>query len=71
MQKRWNKSQNIISFNPNSDRNISLIAGRNGYGKTTFLTSLIWVFYCKMMSEVEDKYRNDIKSVGGYEKFLK
>lgn len=65
------KGENIISFNPNSDRNISLIAGRNGYGKTTFLTSLIWVFYGKMMSEVEDKYRNDIKSVGGYDKFLK
>jgi DNA sulfur modification protein DndD len=65
------KGENLISFNPNSDRNISLIAGRNGYGKTTFLTSLIWVFYGKMMSEVEDKYRNDIKSVGGYEKFLK
>jgi DNA sulfur modification protein DndD len=65
------KGENIISFNPNSERNISLIAGRNGYGKTTFLTSLIWVFYGKMMSEVEDKYRNDIKSVGGYDKFLK
>lgn len=65
------KGENIISFNPNSDRNISLIAGRNGYGKTTFLTSLIWVFYGKMMSEVEDKYRNDIKSVGGYDRFLK
>ena len=65
------KDENIISFNPNSERNISLIAGRNGYGKTTFLTSLIWVFYGKMMSEVEDKYRNDIKSVGGYDRFLK
>jgi DNA sulfur modification protein DndD len=65
------KGQNSISFNSSSDRNISLVAGRNGYGKTTFLTSLIWVFYGKMMSEVEDKYRNDIKSVGGYEKFLK
>jgi DNA sulfur modification protein DndD len=65
------KGENIISFNPNSERNISLIAGRNGYGKTTFLTSLIWVFYGKMMSEVEEKYRNDIKSVGGYDKFLK
>jgi DNA sulfur modification protein DndD len=65
------KGENIISFKPNSEQNISLIAGRNGYGKTTFLTSLIWVFYGKMMSEVEDKYRNDIKSVGGYDKFLK
>ena len=36
-----------------------------------FLTSLIWVFYGKMMNEVEDKYKKDIKSAGGYDKFVK
>ncbi|ESU22605.1 DNA repair ATPase [Flavobacterium enshiense DK69] len=35
------------------------------------MTSLIWVFYGKMMSEVEDKYKKDIKNAGGYEKFIK
>lgn len=65
------KGENEIIFSPNSSKNISIIAGRNGFGKTTFLTSLIWVFYGKMMGEVEDKYRKDIKSAGGYEKFLK
>jgi hypothetical protein len=25
----------------------------------------------KMMSEVEDKYKKDIKNAGGYEKFIK
>lgn len=64
------KGENNISFTPFSDKNINIIAGKNGYGKTTFLTALIWNFYGKMMSEVEDKYRRDIKNYGGYEKYL-
>lgn len=65
------KGINEITFSPKSNKNISIVAGKNGFGKTTFLTSLIWVFYGKMMSEVEDKYRKDIKTSGGYDKFLK
>jgi DNA sulfur modification protein DndD len=65
------KGENEILFTPNPAKNISIIAGKNGFGKTTFLTSLIWVFYGKMMSEVEDKYKKDIKNAGGYEKFIK
>mgnify|MGYP000738551053 FL=1 len=65
------KGINEINFSPQSNKNISIVAGKNGFGKTTFLTSLIWVFYGKMMSEVEDKYRKDIKTSGGYDKFLK
>jgi len=65
------EGENEINLHPNSTKNISIIAGKNGYGKTTFLTSLIWVFYGKMMSEVEDKYRKDIKNAGGYDTFLK
>ncbi|WP_400260897.1 AAA family ATPase [Sphingobacterium sp. SG20118] len=64
------KGENEIVFEPVSGKNISIIAGKNGFGKTTFLTSLIWVFYGKMMVEVEDKYKRDIKNAGGYEKFL-
>lgn len=65
------KGENEILFAPNASKNISIIAGKNGFGKTTFLTSLIWVFYGKMMSEVEDKYKKDIKNAGGYDKFIK
>ena len=56
------KGENEIIFSPNDSKNISIIAGKNGFGKTTFLTSLIWVFYGKMMSEVEEKYKKDIKN---------
>ncbi|WP_026776289.1 DNA sulfur modification protein DndD [Polaribacter sp. Hel_I_88] len=65
------KGENIVSFSPFTDKNINIIAGKNGYGKTTFLTSLIWVFYGKLMGQVEDKYRRDIKSYGGYDNFLR
>src|SRR5690606_109776 len=64
------KGENEIRFSPNTEKNINIIAGKNGFGKTTFLTSLIWVFYGKMMVEVEEKYKKDIKNAGGYEKFL-
>jgi DNA sulfur modification protein DndD len=57
-------------LNGKLDKNISLITGKNGFGKTSFLTSLIWAFYGKMMSQVEDKYRREIRDSGGYEEFL-
>ena len=64
------KGENTINLSSIKDRNISIIAGKNGYGKTTFLTSLIWCFYGKLMVQVEDKYRKDIKNIGGYDNFL-
>ena len=61
---------NIIDLSSKKDKNISLIAGKNGFGKTTFLTSLIWCFYGKLMAQVEDKYSQDIRNSGGYEGYL-
>ena len=63
------KGDNEIVFNNKDNANISLIAGKNGFGKTTFLTSLIWAFYGGLMSQVEDKYRKEIKSSGGYDTY--
>mgnify|MGYP000853033398 CR=1 FL=1 len=61
-----------IEFNlgAKGNKNISVIAGKNGFGKTTFLTSLIWCFYGKLMTQVEDKYKKDIKNIGGYDNYL-
>ena len=64
------KGENIVSFLPFNDKNINIITGKNGYGKTTLLTALIWVFYGRLMGKVEEKYRRDIKSYSGYENFL-
>lgn len=56
--------------NSKTNKNITLISGKNGFGKTSFLTSIIWCFYGKLMSKVEDKYKTEIKHSGGYERFL-
>ena len=49
------KGENELLLSPNPSKNINIIAGKYG----------------KMMSEVEDKYKKDIKNAGGYEKFVK
>lgn len=65
------KGENDITFSSvDSSKNINIVAGKNGFGKTTFLTSLIWCFYGKMMVEVEEKYKRDVRNSGGYENFL-
>lgn len=65
------KGENEINFSStNTSKNINIVAGKNGFGKTTFLTSLIWCFYGKMMVEVEEKYKRDVRNSGGYENFL-
>lgn len=64
------KGQNELNLKTKGDKNISVIAGKNGFGKTTFLTSLIWCFYGKLMTQVEDKYKKDVKNAGGYDNYL-
>jgi DNA sulfur modification protein DndD len=60
-----------IDFNVVPNKNITLISGKNGFGKTSFLTSLIWGFYGKLMSKVEDKYKKEITGSGGYQKYIR
>lgn len=67
---RLYEGTNAISFITNEDKNISLISGENGFGKTTFLHSLIWCLYGKLITEVEAEVRKDIAN-NGYNAFLK
>jgi DNA sulfur modification protein DndD len=63
--------RNEIKFQSLKDKNITLIAGKNGFGKTSFLTSLVWGMYGSTMDQVEEKYHRDIKNAGSYNAFLK
>ena len=67
---RLYKGKNTISFPVHEERNIFLISGENGFGKTTFLHSLIWCLYGRLMTEVEAQVRKDISN-SGYNAFLK
>ena len=64
------KGENTIHFNDEGTKNIHLVIGENGFGKTTFLTSLVWCLYGNGMQDVEDVYRKYISQSGGYKHFL-
>lgn len=67
---RLYEGDNTIVFNNHTDKNICLISGENGFGKTTFLHSLIWCLYGRLITEVETGVRKDISN-NGYNSFLK
>jgi len=54
---RLYKGMNTISFNLENERNIFLVYGENGFGKTTFLHSLLWCLYGRLASDVEESLR--------------
>lgn len=64
------KGLNEVAFKLNG-KNIFLIAGDNGFGKTTFLTSLVWCLYGKLMVDVDEKFRRDINDVAGYKNYAR
>lgn len=62
--------QNEVEFIKDSSRNISIISGYNGFGKTTFLNSLVWCIYGKHMQDVQPYFKEKILQKGGYRKYL-
>lgn len=67
---RLYEGKNIIKFEIDDVKPIFLISGENGFGKTTFLHSLIWCLYGRLISEVETEVRKDIAN-SGYNTFLR
>ncbi|MBW2938234.1 DNA sulfur modification protein DndD [Aureisphaera sp. CAU 1614] len=65
------KGVNKINLSTNDDENIVIISGKNGYGKTTFLMSLVWCLYGRQMSDVDEIYSKEIESNGNYKKYIK
>lgn len=63
------EGENVIEFDYDHERNITIISGNNGFGKTSFLTSLIWCLYGKLMADVDEKYKREIYEAGGYKKY--
>jgi len=64
------KGNNKISLLPDGDKNIIVISGKNGFGKTTFLMSLVWCLYGKQMEKVDELYEKEIRDKGNYTKYI-
>lgn len=64
------KGPNTITLMSNGKKNITVVSGRNGFGKTTFLMSMVWCLYGKNMQEVDELYKKEIADQGGYSKYI-
>jgi DNA sulfur modification protein DndD len=64
------KGVNRISLMPKDDKNIVIVSGQNGFGKTTFLMSLVWCLYGKNMEQVDAMYKKEIDDKGNYTKYI-
>lgn len=64
------KGRNTINLLPKDGKNIIVISGNNGFGKTTFLMALVWCLYGKQMEKVDDLYKREIAEKGGYGKYI-
>lgn len=64
--------KNVIDLTTSDSRNIVIVSGENGFGKTTFLMSIVWCLYGKQMEQVDEMYKKEIGSKsGGYGGYMK
>ena len=64
------KGVNRIELSPTDDKNIIVVSGKNGFGKTTFLMSLVWCLYGRQMNKVDELYQKEIADKGGYGRYI-
>jgi len=62
---RLYKGINKIVFPNGKNKNLFLIFGENGFGKTTFLHSLLWCLYGRLMIDIDETFRKEMTN-GGY-----
>lgn len=62
---RLYKGINKIVFPNGNNKNLYLISGENGFGKTTFLHSLLWCLYGRLMIDIDETFRKEMSN-GGY-----
>lgn len=64
------KGKNRICLTPEDGKNIIVVSGNNGFGKTTFLMALVWCLYGKQMEKVDELYKREIYEKGGYGRYI-
>ena len=64
------KGMHKINLLPDGDKNIIVVSGKNGFGKTTLLMSQVWCLYGRQMDKVDELYQKEIRDKGGYGKYI-
>lgn len=60
-----------IDLTTNSEQNIVLIGGKNGYGKTNFLLSIVWCLYGEKIIQIDQNFKREIQKEKNYSKFMR
>lgn len=60
-----------IDVETDVNKNIIVIGGKNGYGKTNFLLSIVWCFYGEKIIQIDESFKREIQKDINYQKFLK
>lgn len=60
-----------IDLETNGNKNIVLVGGMNGYGKTNFLISIVWCLYGDKITQIDEGFKREIQKDSNYEKFRK
>jgi len=63
--------ENVIDLMTTKEKNIVLLGGKTGYGKTNFLLSLVWCLYGEDIAKIDEGFKKEIQKDGNYSKFLK
>ena len=60
-----------IDLETEEDKNIIIVGGKNGYGKTNFLLSIVWCFYGEKIMQIDESFKREIQKETNYQRFLK
>lgn len=66
----YHKKNPLNLTSSDSEKNIFIVSGKNGFGKTTLLISFVWCLYGRQMADVDEIYDKEISDNGGYPKFI-
>lgn len=63
---------NTVEFDLSTDqkKNIVIIGGKNGYGKTNLLLSIVWCLYGDKISSVDSNFKKEIQKEKNYSSFM-
>jgi len=59
-----------VDLETNDEKNIIIIGGRNGYGKTNFLLSIVWCLYGDKLSQIDENFKKEIQKEKNYSSFM-
>src|SRR5690554_6887732 len=59
-----------FDLSTNEDKNIVVIGGKNGYGKTNFLLSIVWCLYGEKISQIDENFKKEIQKEKNYSSFM-